>query len=76
MHTYTRALLDAIPIPNLLKRGSMKRLIKGEVTSPINPDPGCRFAARCPDAKEGCRSNKLELKEVSQEHFVACRLFD
>ena len=47
LHPYTQALLHAIPLPNLSNRNKQKSIIKGEVTSPINPKPGCRFAARC-----------------------------
>ncbi|MDD2496078.1 MAG: ATP-binding cassette domain-containing protein [Tissierellia bacterium] len=72
MHPYTRALLDAIPVPNLSRRNKSKGIIKGEVTSPINPKPGCRFAARCSEAKPECTSGNFELKEVSKGHFVAC----
>ncbi|MEA4892020.1 MAG: oligopeptide/dipeptide ABC transporter ATP-binding protein [Peptococcaceae bacterium] len=71
MHPYTKALLDAIPVPNLSSR-KMKSIIKGEVTSPVNPKPGCRFAARCPYVKDECMQEKLELKEVEKDHFVAC----
>lgn len=72
MHPYTRALLDAIPVPNLSRRNKSKGIIKGEVTSPINPKPGCRFATRCSEAKPECTSGNFELKEVSKGHFVAC----
>lgn len=74
MHPYTKALLSAIPVPEL---GAKKEriLIKGEITSPINPPDECRFMKRCPEASEGCR--KLpELKEISPNHFVACHLVD
>ena len=54
VHPYTQALLKAIPIPNLKARGQMKNVIRGEVTSPINPKPGCRFAARCPHCHDAC----------------------
>ena len=47
-------------------------VIKGEITSPINPKPGCRFAARCPFATEQCRSEQPPYEEVSPGHFVAC----
>ncbi len=76
MHPYTKALLDAIPVPNLSGRGKERKLIKGEVTSPINPKPGCRFAARCPFASEKCTNHDLKLNEVQPGHFVACTLFE
>ncbi len=75
IHPYTKALLSAIPIP---KVGGPKReriLLKGEVTSPINPGNECRFAKRCQYACENCKGNSPELKEVSPGHFVACHLF-
>ena len=49
-----------------------EQLLQGEVTSPINPKPGCRFAARCPLAKESCRTGEMPLVEVSPGHFSAC----
>jgi len=70
LHPYTKALLSAIPIPDA--HASHKRiLLKGEITSPINPKPGCRFAARCPYACEECNKPQ-ELVEVRPNHFVAC----
>ena len=51
-------------------------IIKGEVTSPINPKPGCRFADRCPYATDKCREDGLKLQEISKGHFVACRLHE
>lgn len=74
-HPYTRALLAAIPVPNLKHRKQLNA-IKGEVTSPINPKPGCRFAPRCPQAATACLQGGLGLKEVAPEHFVACTLFE
>lgn len=74
LHPYTKALLDAIPVPSLRHRKELF-IIKGEVTSPINPKPGCRFADRCPAMKDACREPGLSLKEVAPGHFVACRLF-
>src|SRR5699024_5387296 len=50
LHPYTQALLQAIPVPNLKNR-AIERTIKGEITSPVEPKPGCRFAPRCPYAK-------------------------
>ena len=74
LHPYTQALLSAIPIPSL-KHRNMQNVLSGEVTSPIEPKPGCRFAARCPDAKPECTGKNLELKEVSPNHFVSCIKF-
>lgn len=70
MHPYTKALLSAIPSVNL--DAPMKRImLKGEITSPINPKPGCRFAARCPYAKPQCEQPQ-QLQEISKNHFVSC----
>lgn len=75
-HPYTLALLDAILIPNLSERHKKSNIIKGEVTSPINPKPGCRFAPRCPHATDECTAGHVGLKEISPDHFVACTLFN
>ena len=70
-HPYTKGLLSAIPIPNI--NIEKKRVImKGELTSPVNPKPGCRFVNRCPYATEDCRCRQPELEEVAPDHFVAC----
>lgn len=74
-HPYTKALLNAIPIASLIYRKKLE-IIKGEVTSPINPKPGCRFADRCPYATDRCREDGLKLKEITPGHFVACRLHE
>ena len=69
-HPYTKALLSAIPSVDI--HTPQKRVaLKGELTSPINPKPGCRFHARCPYATEQCFEPQ-QLKEVEQNHFVAC----
>ena len=70
-HPYTKALLSAIPVPKL---GEKKKriLLKGEITSPINPKPGCRFAPRCEYAKPKCFEKTPMLKENEPGHFVAC----
>lgn len=75
-HPYTKALLSAIPIPDLAYRGKPRELIKGEITSPIDPKPGCRFATRCPYATEKCTGRNLELTDVGPEHQVACVLYE
>ena len=74
LHPYTKALLAAIPTTNLNKR-LIHNIIKGEVSNPINPKPGCRFASRCEECKTACTSQNFELKEVSTDHFVACNLY-
>lgn len=73
-HPYTQALLSAVPIPKL---GAKKEriILEGDVTSPINPKPGCRFYSRCIERKkEICLATMPELKEVQSNHFVACHL--
>ena len=70
-HPYTKALLSAIPVPDLAMRDAEIQTIKGEVTSPINPKPGCRFAARCEYATEACRTTDPTLREICPGHFVA-----
>ena len=72
-HPYTQALLSAIPVPSLKKRRE-RITLKGEISSPINPKPGCRFAARCPYATDRCRSEEPKLVEIEKGHFVACHL--
>lgn len=74
LHPYTQALLKAIPIPNLVNRNKEMEVIKGEITSPINPKPGCRFASRCDYVTSKCLEDTVDLKEVSPGHFVACVL--
>ena len=70
-HPYTKGLLSAIPVPRLRK--DKKRIImQGELTSPINPKPGCRFAVRCPFAKDRCFSEQPQYEEVEPGHFVSC----
>ena len=70
LHPYTKALLSAIPVPDL--HNQPKRIImQGEITSPINPKPGCRFMARCPYVTPECEEPQ-SLHEHSPDHFVAC----
>ena len=70
-HPYTQALLSAIPVPDTHNR--QKRLVlKGEITSPIEPKDECRFAKRCLYATEACREKSPELREISKGHFLAC----
>lgn len=71
VHPYTIALMSAIPIPD--PRAKRKKVVlQGEIASPINPKPGCRFSPRCPFAVEVCASQTPELMEVQENHFVAC----
>lgn len=75
LHPYTQALLDAVPVPSLRHKQQLTGIIKGEITSPINPKPGCRFAARCPKATAACTQQDVSLREIAEGHFVACTLF-
>lgn len=70
-HPYTKALLASIPTPSLATREKEPQIIRGEVASPINPAPGCRFAARCPYATDACREPQQE-REIREGHFVMC----
>ena len=72
LHPYTKALLAAIPEPDIEMRNKHIEVIKGEVVTPINPKPGCRFATRCNYAKEECTKADPPLLEVAPNHFVAC----
>ena len=73
IHPYTRALLEATPVPNPNRRKAEIN-IKGEVTSPINPPKRCRFYSRCLVAKEMCGNLEPELIDIGGGHFVACHL--
>ena len=75
-HPYTKALLKAIPVADLSLKGKKREVIKGEIMSPINPEAGCRFAPRCPDVMEKCFSSNVDLREISDDHFVACKLYE
>ncbi len=70
LHPYTQALLSAIPSVDIHNQ-TERMILKGELTSPINPKPGCRFAARCPYVKEACHQAQHQ-EEVSPGHFVTC----
>jgi oligopeptide/dipeptide ABC transporter ATP-binding protein len=71
LHPYTKALLSSIPSIDINQ--PMRPLpLKGELTSPTNPKPGCRFFPRCPYAKGGCSETPQVLEEVSPKHYVAC----
>ena len=74
LHPYTQKLLSAIPIPDISMRTKKIEVIKGEVTSPINPKPGCRFAPRCDFATDRCLGKDPDLITVNENHKVACVL--
>ena len=71
MHPYTQALLSAIPVPDP-DRPMSRITMKGEITSPVNPEKGCRFAKRCPYATETCTQQDMVLTEQEPGHFVTC----
>jgi len=70
-HPYTKALLSAIPSLDPDVSGHAQKL-EGEIPSPINPPPGCRFNTRCPNAQDRCRKEVPEWREMSSGHHVAC----
>ena len=72
-HPYTRALLSAIPSIHLDHKME-REVLQGEITSPINPAPGCRFAPRCKHATPECTAHDIKLEEIKEGHFVACTL--
>ncbi len=72
LHPYTKALLEAIPVPDLRMRDREIRTLAGEVSNPIDPKPGCRFAARCAQCCEKCTQVDPTFREVTPGHFVAC----
>lgn len=76
LHPYTEALLSAIPIPDPdLSKKRERIILEGDIPSPINPEPGCKFKSRCPKAFELCQKVEPNLKEVKENHKVACHLY-
>lgn len=71
MHPYTQGLLSAIPVPDI-DRKQKHILMQGEISSPVDPKPGCRFAPRCSYATDQCRHQTPEFREILPNHFVAC----
>jgi oligopeptide/dipeptide ABC transporter ATP-binding protein len=73
LHPYTQALMSAIPVPDpALKRERI--VLKGDVPSPLNPPPGCRFHTRCPQVMDVCSADEPLFKDIGGQHFVACHL--
>ncbi|CAK7063823.1 oligopeptide/dipeptide ABC transporter ATP-binding protein [Tissierella sp.] len=76
LHPYTKALISAIPVADPSAEETRSRIkLEGEVPSPINPPPGCKFVKRCAYAKDICCKETPVLKEVEKDHFVACHLY-
>ena len=73
IHPYTRALLSAVPVP-VVNYNKERILLKGELSSPINPKPGCRFAPRCDFASDKCFNEEPEFREILPGHIVRCHI--
>jgi peptide/nickel transport system ATP-binding protein len=72
-HPYTKALLDAAPVPDpVIERERAPRALKGEIPSPLTPPPGCVFHTRCPIADEECRREVPKARQIGPRHIVAC----
>jgi len=74
LHPYTVALLSAIPVadPNITRK---RIILEGDIPSPMHPPSGCHFHTRCPRKKEVCQTAIPELREIKEDHFVACHLY-
>ena len=75
LHPYTKALLNAIPVPNVELMRKRKQIIRGEVSSPVDPKPGCRFASRCDNVCKKC-AEPVNLTDQGGKHLVACTLYN
>ena len=71
LHPYTKALLSAIPVPDVDQKRE-RIFLPGDVPSPLHPPKGCRFHNRCPYAQEGCGAVEPLWQNMGEEHFVAC----
>jgi oligopeptide/dipeptide ABC transporter ATP-binding protein len=75
LHPYTKALLASVPVADLSMRHRQPEVIRGEISSPVNPIPGCRFAPRCPYVTPLCTEGDIPLKDMGGGHSVACTLY-
>ena len=75
LHPYTKELIRAIPIPDLKPEHRLVHSIRGEVSDPIEPPARCRFAPRCNHCTEACMNRQPVLKDMGNEHYVACALY-
>jgi len=75
LHPYTKGLISSIPIADARARDVETEIIKGELTSPVNPKPGCRFYSRCPQASDKCIEEDIPSIDMGGEHFVSCILY-
>jgi len=74
-HPYTRALIEAVPLPDPHRAGALLRpAVRGEPPDPSNPPPGCRFHSRCPLAEGKCQIEKPGLRKLDEQHHAACHL--
>jgi oligopeptide transport system ATP-binding protein len=77
LHPYSQTLLSAVPLPDPIKSRARQRiLLEGDIPSPLNPPPGCRFHTRCPYAMDICKEQIPQLKEYAPEHYAACHMLD
>jgi len=76
LHPYTKALLSSIPVPDPNADKKERIILEGDVGSPINPKPGCRFASRCRYCEQRCTEETPELREIKTDHFIACHFVE
>ena len=74
LHPYTRALLDAVPVPNPARRHAPRSILRGEPPSPLAPPPGCPFHTRCPASMPRCTTDVPPLEQKAAGHWAACHL--